>query len=53
MEQTITEEIFKRKCKKKYLMKIQKELHVFKVDLGFVHRYVPFLIDYYLKKEKL
>jgi hypothetical protein len=47
--ETITEEIFKRKCKKPYLMKMKNELSVFKVDLCFIHRYVPFLIEYYVK----
>jgi hypothetical protein len=47
----LTKEVFNHKCKKSYLNKIKKELSVFRVDLGFIYKYVPFLIDSYIEHE--
>jgi hypothetical protein len=46
---TINIETFNKKCNKSYLYKVKNNILNFKVDLCFVHRYVPFLIDFYIK----
>jgi len=43
---------FNKKCNKKYLKKVKKDLSYKKVDLYFVYKYVPFLIDYYIKNKQ-